>query len=675
MATETLNIIRRYSADTTQWRRAVDQINRSSASTAQSLKRMDAQMSSATRTVANMGRAFAGGFVASRIAEQVRDLAIDIAQTGESTRLLTRQMASLAGNANGITLIADAASRLGVGLSETADAVRLFSPAFQRLGKSFSDATTFSEQLIQALRAYGVDGQAAVSVTTQLAQGLSSGTLAGDELKSLSENAGQLALELERAIQKTLNTTDTIKELGSQGKLTAEVVLQAFEIAFGKVEERVKRLPETMAQQQARISTAWDGILAALDEQLRLSRIWTWFTGGLAKQLENIQVNIGGVTAATPTGAVERQLEEVRARVRINRELLKTAQTDANRRAIQLDINRGLLEQSVLLQKLDERAQQASKQYSYPDLPKPGDIKIPKLKGVDPDLGARVEAMIRAAAEQGIKIGVTSGLRSTEKQAKLWANALQKYGSAAVARKYVAPPGRSRHESGRAVDLDLSQVKRDAENVRKLNELLEQFGLTAPVRTETAEAWGRGFSHIHVEAQKAADGVAAVNDAGRKAAALDRERSRAINDLTSDLQQYAQIQQTAAKDEERLLTMQDKLRRFEKGAGLFADLQSQGGLTLDAVTAELEKVRATGANAGTQMEFLRARLAEFGATDVQLETPFERMNDALDGSRQRVDDLQNSLSKAAADIGGLAALPGSCTSAGPESGRRHTGRY
>ena len=43
-----------------------------------------------------------------------------------------------------------------------------------------------------------VTQQQAVSVTTQLAQGLSSGQLAGDELKSLTENAGGLAAALEK---------------------------------------------------------------------------------------------------------------------------------------------------------------------------------------------------------------------------------------------------------------------------------------------------------------------------------------------------------------------------------------------------------------------------------------------------------------------------------------------
>lgn len=56
------------------------------------------------------------------------------------------------------------------------------------------------------------------------------------------------------------------------------------------------------------------------------------------------------------------------------------------------------------------------------------------------------------AASRG-SIGVTSGVRSSAEQARLWAEALQKYGSAEAADDWVAPPGHSMHERGLAVDL------------------------------------------------------------------------------------------------------------------------------------------------------------------------------------------------------------------------------
>jgi LAS superfamily LD-carboxypeptidase LdcB len=67
-----------------------------------------------------------------------------------------------------------------------------------------------------------------------------------------------------------------------------------------------------------------------------------------------------------------------------------------------------------------------------------------------PALGRAVEALIKASAG---RVLLVSGYRSTERQSDLWADALAKYGDPEVADNWVAPPGRSMHERGLAVDL------------------------------------------------------------------------------------------------------------------------------------------------------------------------------------------------------------------------------
>jgi hypothetical protein len=67
-----------------------------------------------------------------------------------------------------------------------------------------------------------------------------------------------------------------------------------------------------------------------------------------------------------------------------------------------------------------------------------------------PALGRAVEALINASAG---RVRLVSGYRSTERQSDLWTDALAKYGDPEVADNWVAPPGRSMHERGLAVDL------------------------------------------------------------------------------------------------------------------------------------------------------------------------------------------------------------------------------
>lgn len=82
-------------------------------------------------------------------------------------------------------------------------------------------------------------------------------------------------------------------------------------------------------------------------------------------------------------------------------------------------------------------------------------------------------AIQKLIAASGGKVKVVSGKRSTKRQNELYQAALKKYGSEKAARKWVAPPGRSRHEKGIAADLggDLELAAR----------LAPQFGLHRPM--------------------------------------------------------------------------------------------------------------------------------------------------------------------------------------------------
>jgi hypothetical protein len=98
------------------------------------------------------------------------------------------------------------------------------------------------------------------------------------------------------------------------------------------------------------------------------------------------------------------------------------------------------------------------------------DISIPSLtrmddgaqvkgsQGLNADFSTNLTAFINAAKADGIDLGIGSGFRSVEKQKQLWEQALKKYGSPEKARKWVAPPGKSNHNKGIAVDLSSSGV-------------------------------------------------------------------------------------------------------------------------------------------------------------------------------------------------------------------------
>lgn len=106
-------------------------------------------------------------------------------------------------------------------------------------------------------------------------------------------------------------------------------------------------------------------------------------------------------------------------------------------------------------------------------------MRYPRAVPAEPNSlneAAHQAAVNKLMAASGGKIKLVSGKRSTQRQTQLWEQALRKYGSPERARKWVAPPGRSRHESGLASDLggDLALAAK----------LAGQFGLYRPMAHE-----------------------------------------------------------------------------------------------------------------------------------------------------------------------------------------------
>lgn len=103
------------------------------------------------------------------------------------------------------------------------------------------------------------------------------------------------------------------------------------------------------------------------------------------------------------------------------------------------------------------------------------------VSGMRSDLATRLQAMLDAAPPQIQQaLRINSGYRSPEVQAGLWQNALAKYGSPEVARKWVAPPGHSQHGAGMAADLKfLDPAAREWAHTNA-----PQFGLAFPLANE-----------------------------------------------------------------------------------------------------------------------------------------------------------------------------------------------
>jgi D-alanyl-D-alanine carboxypeptidase len=84
---------------------------------------------------------------------------------------------------------------------------------------------------------------------------------------------------------------------------------------------------------------------------------------------------------------------------------------------------------------------------------RPFDVANPALAQLDPSLLNAIQDAARAAAAEGVDLRIMSGWRSKEFQQRLFDDAVSKYGSADIARQFVASPDVSKHVVGQAVDV------------------------------------------------------------------------------------------------------------------------------------------------------------------------------------------------------------------------------
>src|SRR3712207_181025 len=104
-------------------------------------------------------------------------------------------------------------------------------------GGKANDAAKFYQTAMQSFRKGGSSNQEASAAMYQLNQGLASGTLQGDELRSVRENAPLMAKMIEKEVGMG------IKEAGKKGILTSEVVKNAILKHADEVNKEFQHIP------------------------------------------------------------------------------------------------------------------------------------------------------------------------------------------------------------------------------------------------------------------------------------------------------------------------------------------------------------------------------------------------------------------------------------------------
>ena len=133
-----------------------------------------------------------------------------------------------------------------------------------------AEAVKFTSTLDKAFKVSGTSAEEAKSAMFQLNQAMTSGKLQGDEFRSVMENAPILAQKIAESMGVSMAQ---LKKLGSEGKITSDVIKKAVLGSADEIESKYKDMPLTFGKvwQQAQNAgqQAMDGMLTKVNELLK----------------------------------------------------------------------------------------------------------------------------------------------------------------------------------------------------------------------------------------------------------------------------------------------------------------------------------------------------------------------------------------------------------------------
>jgi tape measure domain-containing protein len=291
---------------------ALQQVNRTSAQTDASFNKLKGAADGLSNAFAGLA-AGAAAFNAQRIASSF----IAAANAADGAQRRIKLVSQGFDDYRSVLEVArSAATRFGLSQTQAASAIADIYTRLRPVGFQLNEINAIYEGFNTAVRLSGVSAEAASSAFLQLSQGLGSGTLQGDELRSVLEQMPAIA----QAIAKEMDiNVGSIKEFGSQGKITSDIIVRALDRVradgAGKLAEsldtpqqRVIDLQNAFQEFQVEVGSAVapavissiKGITEAVKEATTfVNDLKTGFDvlGAAAGGLGNIETGLGGINS------------------------------------------------------------------------------------------------------------------------------------------------------------------------------------------------------------------------------------------------------------------------------------------------------------------------------------------------------------------------------------------
>lgn len=255
-----------------------------------------------TASFARMGQAAAAAFSAR-----------EVIQAADAFTTLNARLALVSAGATAAAVayqrVYEIAQATRQGVSEVGLIYERFGRRADALGLSQQRLAEITTSVSQAMVISGSSAESSRAALMQLGQGIASGTLRGEELNSVMEQAPRLAQALADGLDVPIGT---LRELGEAGQLTAEKLVEALTKQAPVLAAEFARMPVTVGQALVNVRNAWTDTVGSFEQSTGAFRVVADGLQGVATHMDAV-ATVGGTVAAVMAGRVAGSLATVAA--------------------------------------------------------------------------------------------------------------------------------------------------------------------------------------------------------------------------------------------------------------------------------------------------------------------------------------------------------------------------
>lgn len=169
-------------------------------------------------------------------------------------------------------------------LEATAEVYQRLAQNAGSLGLSLSEVGDTTETINKLMVISGTSAQSAEAALTQLGQAFASGTLRGEELNSVMEQAPALAMAIAEGMGVTVGA---LRSLGQEGKITSAAVIEALNQQSAAVDAQFAKMAPTISNATTTIKNSFIEIVGQMDQTVGASSAVASALMGLSEAMDN----------------------------------------------------------------------------------------------------------------------------------------------------------------------------------------------------------------------------------------------------------------------------------------------------------------------------------------------------------------------------------------------------